>query len=51
MFLAVNKEKTPSEIIVVFRGWELWNTSTKSLRTKREKPRFKTETKVFIYLN
>ena len=45
MFLAVNKEKTPSEIIV-FRGWELWNTTTKSLRTKREnlglklKPRY-----------
>ena len=27
MFLAVNKERTPSEMIVVLRGWELWNAA------------------------
>ena len=46
MFLMVNLEKIPSEMIVVLREWELWNVATKSVRTKREnlglkvKPRY-----------
>ena len=46
MFLMVNLEKTPSEMIVVLRGWELWNMAMVSVRTKREnlglkvKPRY-----------
>ena len=46
MFLMVNLEKTPSEVIVVLRGWELWNATIESVRTKREnlglkvKPRY-----------
>ena len=35
MFLMVNQEKTPSEMIVVLKGWELWNGAMESVRTKR----------------
>ena len=46
MFLEDNSEKTPSEMIVELRRWELWNTAMERVRTEREnlglkvKPRY-----------